>query len=598
VLPAGTEVGGYRVIGKIGEGGMATVYEAEQVSLDRVVALKVLARELADDEVFHQRFERERKVQAELDHPHVVTVFEGGPSVHGQWLAMQLVEGRTLAKILESEGLAPETVWNLLTPIADALEAAHEKGLIHRDVTPTNILVADDGTPFLADFGLAKRPEESSLTESGQVVGTLKYVAPERINGEAVPASDVYSLALVLYRCLCGRLPFATGDRNALLLAHLFESPPAPTVLDGSLPPALDAVIAKGLAKEPAERYQRPSELIAAARASFEGGALEDVAPPIPLRTGRARTPRRSPRLLGGAALLLFALGLGAGAFADGSPRQEERLVRAGPLQVAVPEGWVTEKSVVTRFPDLHLADSSTLVPRGGKGTEAATVGISLARGKTLLPPALRPYASHPRGVPLSLGSLQALRYDGLGSKPRSEPWTVIVAPTSVGVATIACRAGPRGGDLRRTCQRLAASLKLLEGAGYPIGSSSQLATLLRRQIGTLNREVRHLRRRLQRASGSGAQAAVAAGLADVFRRRARTLAAFQVSPQSAAHLAGLVSGLRLVRDAYKRLAAAARSGNRRAYRTGVDEIYLVESILYNRILYLRSLGYRVVPVR
>ena len=559
------------------------------------MALKVLSKELArGDATFPRRFERECKAQAELDHPHIATVFDNGTSPHGQWLAMRLIEGRTLADVLASERLTQEAVWKLLALIADApSRPLTPKGLIHRDITLRNLLVADDGTPFLADFGLTKRRGEPTLTESGKFVGTVRYLAPERIpDGVSVPTGDVYSLAVVLFKCLCGRFPFEQEDPSALLFSHLFESPPAPTAFNRSLPPGLDTVIAKGLAKDPAERYARPSELIAAARASFEGDGLGPSSPPTPLRAARAARWRVG--LLAGTALLLFALGIGAGALADGSPRQEERLVRAGQLEVAVPAGWVREKGVLTRFPDLHLANSLTLVPSGGEGREAAIVGISLARGKTLLPFSLRNLRNESRGKPVALNSLQALRYDGLGPTPETEPWTVIVSPTSIGVATIACRAGSRRRDLRRTCQSLAASLKLLEGAGYPLGPSPQLAALLRRQIGKLNREVGRLGGRLEQASESSAQAAAAVALADAFRRCARTLAAIPVTPQSAAHLAGLVSGLRLVRDAYKRLAAVARSGNRRAFRIGIGESSLVESILYNRIFYLRNIGYRV----
>jgi hypothetical protein len=192
------------------------------------------------------------------------------------------------------------------------------------------------------------------------------------------------------------------------------------------------------------------------------------------------------------------------------------------------------------------------------------------------------------------LGSLQALRYDRLGPKPKTEPWTVIVSPTSIGVATIACRAGSHRVASRRTCERLAASLKLLDGTGYPVGPSPRFAALLRRQFGDLERDMRQLNRRLLEAEGSGAQAAVAAAMADVPRRCARTLAALSVSPRSAAHLAGLVTALRFVRDAYESLAAAFRAENPHAYTTAISEIGLTESILYNRIHSLTGLGYRV----
>ncbi len=156
-MPAGTRVRGYRVIRTIGFGGMGTVYEAEQVTLKQKVALKVLSKEAArGDPSFPWRFERECRAQGDLDHPHIVSVFQNGDSPHGQWLAMELVEGRTLEQVLKAGRLTPDEVLRLLEPIADALEAVHAKGLIHRDVTLRNILVGDDGTPFLADFGVMK----------------------------------------------------------------------------------------------------------------------------------------------------------------------------------------------------------------------------------------------------------------------------------------------------------------------------------------------------------------------------------------------------------------------------------------------------------
>jgi hypothetical protein len=597
VLPAGTTIGGYRVIRTIGAGGMGTVYEAAQVSLQRVVALKVLSQEPArDDPTFLERFERECRAQAELDHPHIVTVFDNGDEP-GPWLAMRLVRGRNLAEVFASERLDPEAALGLLAPIADALEAAHAIGLIHRDIKLENILVAEDGTPFLADFGLTTRLGDQSLTESGKFVGTPMYLAPERIKDElALPASDVYSLAVVLFRCLCGRFPFEQREQSPLFYAHLNALPPAPTAIDGSLPPQLDGVLARGLAKDPADRYSRPSELIADARACFEGRALPSVPLASPGRRTWARAPRWQARLLAGAAALLFAVGLGAGALADGSPRQEERRIRAGPLEVAAPDGWVRERGVLTRFPNLILANSVTLVPGEGNGREAVIVGISLARGASLLPFSLRSYWDEHQGHPIELNDLQALRYEGLGPQPKVEPWTVIVSPTSLGVATIACRADSRRADLHRTCLQLAASLELLEGGGYPLGPSPRLAALLREQMGSLNREVVRLGNRMVQTSRRGTQAVAAMEVADAYRRRARTLAAISVTPQSAAHLAGVVGGLRFVRDAYEELAEVFRSGNRQAFRRGISEISLTETILFNRLTYLNNIGYRVAP--
>lgn len=578
-------VSGYRVVRTIGKGGMGTVYEAEEVAGGRLVALKILSNEAAGgDPTFPQRFERECRAQGELDHPHIVSIFNNGNSSRGRWLAMQLVEGRTLEQVLEAERLAPQEVLKLLAPIADALEAAHAKGLIHRDVTLRNILVDDDGTSFLADFGVTKRVDESSLTKAGDFIGSLRYAAPEQIRQATVPRSDIYSLAVVLYRCLCGRFPFEAHGEDALFVEQLLRGHPSPTSVNPSLPRALDDVLATGLAKEATERYRRPCELIDDARASLEGKELRHLA-------ARSSLPAKALVIV---AVVLFVLGLGAGALASGSARHKGHRIRAGSLEIAVPRGWVRENGVVARFPRLQLADPLTLVPASGRGKEAAIVGMSLTRGKTLLPFYLRPYASNPPVTALSLGSLQALRYDGMGPKSKTEPWTVIVSPTSIGVATIACRPGPRQDDSRSICERLAASLKLLDGSAYPVGPSAQFAALLRQQFRDLSHGIRRLKQQLQEAEGSEAQADASRVLADLFRRCARALAAASVSPQAAAHLTGLVTALRWVRDSYEDLAAAYRTERPDAYRTALGEIGMSESVLYNRIHWLTGLGYRV----
>jgi len=578
-------VRGYRVVRTIGKGGMGTVYEAEEIAWGRMVALKVLSKEAARrDPTFPQRFERECRAQRELSHPHIVRVFDNGDSPHGQWLAMELVEGRTLEQVLGGERLPQEEVLKLLEPIADALEAVHGRGLIHRDVTLRNILVGNDGTPFLADFGVTKRVDEHTLTKTGDFIGSLRYAAPEQIRQASAPPSDVYSLAVVLYRCLCGRFPFEARGEDALFVEQLLRRPPPPTSVNPSLPRALDKVLAKGLAKEVTKRYRSPSELIADARAGLEGKELKHLA---------ARRPLPASALMA-MAVVLFVLGVGAGALASGSSRYESHRVRAGSLEVAVPKGWVRENGVVARFPRLQLADPLTLIPARGGGKEAAIVGMSLARGKTLLPFHLRPSFGNPPVTDLSLGSLQALRYEGMGPKSKTEPWTVIVSPTSIGVATIACRPGPRRGASRRICERLAASLKLLDGSAYRIGPSAQFAALLRQQFGGLNRGIRRLKRQLQEARGNEAQADASGALADLFRRCARALAAASVSPQVAAHLAGLVTALHWVRDSYEDLAAAYRTENPHAYSTALGQIGFSESVLYNRIHWLTGVGYRV----
>ena len=184
MLPNGTTIAGYRIDGILGRGGMGMVYEATQLSLDRVVALKLLAAHLSDDIGFRERFRREGQVQARLEHSHIVTVYEAGESEHGLFIAMRLVRGRTLKEMVTGGELDPERTLKILAPVAEALDEAHGIGLIHRDIKPQNVLVGGRDHAFLADFGLTKGPTEETLTKTGHFVGTFDYIAPEQINGE------------------------------------------------------------------------------------------------------------------------------------------------------------------------------------------------------------------------------------------------------------------------------------------------------------------------------------------------------------------------------------------------------------------------------
>lgn len=603
-------IDGYRLGRKIGDGGMSTVYEAVQVSLNRVVALKVLSKEIADDEgAFRERFKRECEIQAELDHPHIVPIIEAGDSEHGLWLAMRLVRGKTLAELLDTERLEPDAVWEILAPIARALDVAHARELIHRDLTPRNILIAEGGHPYLADFGITKRRGDRSLTKPGQFVGTIEYVAPEQIKDEpAVSATDVYSLSAILFECLCGRAPFKQDNETAVLYAHLEKPPPRASEVNDALPEALDGVIQKGLAKEPDDRYQKASELIADARDAFRdvepsdrpegeedgqvqgGSSGADSVPPA----------NRSPLVRRGIAVALLAAmllagGLVAGALANsGGSREKPTRARAGALEVDVPQGWIVRKGANTGFPGLPLSDPVAFVPRRGDAGEVVMVGMSAAVGETLLPGPLHRSVTPPHGVPVSLGLLQGLRYVGLRVKPSGKALTLLASPTSLGVATVACRPAPRGSDLSRACQSLAMSLELRRGTSYPLGPSPSLAQVLQRRVGELVRTRRALRRQLKQARGANSQANAAAALARAFGRCARALAQVPVTPQSAAGLAALVTSLHEARRTYTGLSAEARIGNRRGYRIASDEVSLVESIVDDRLRGLRRLGYQV----
>jgi serine/threonine protein kinase len=280
LLQEGTIVSGYRVDRTLGEGGMGAVYQATQLSLNRVVALKLLAPNLGDDPGFRARFEREGQVQAGLDHEHIVAVYEAGQSEYGLFLAMRLIPGPTLKHLILDGLLDPRRSVRLLAQVANALDAAHRAGLIHRDIKPQNILIGERDHAYLADFGLIKAPDEARLTGTGQFIGTIDYVAPEQIQGDpATPASDIYSLTGVLYECLTGEVPYPKPSEAATLHAHVMQPPPVLTERRPDLPPALDAVIAQGMAKDPWSRPSLAAELIQAASRALSSSASSIPAP-------------------------------------------------------------------------------------------------------------------------------------------------------------------------------------------------------------------------------------------------------------------------------------------------------------------------------
>ena len=270
----GTELLHYRIEILLGRGGMGEVYRAEDLRLKRRVALKLLPPGLAEDDRFRARFLRESELAASIEHPGIVPIYEAG-EVDGQlYLAMRYVAGTDLKKLLRREGaLAPVRALGLVGQVADALDAAHERGLVHRDVKPSNILIAQHGGRehcYLADFGLTKKSgSQSGVSVTGDVVGTVDYVAPEQIRGDRVDGrADVYSVGCLVYECLTGEAPFSRPSELATVYAHLEDAPPKVSTRRRELPVAIDGVVEKALAKSPEDRYASGGELVEAARAA------------------------------------------------------------------------------------------------------------------------------------------------------------------------------------------------------------------------------------------------------------------------------------------------------------------------------------------
>jgi hypothetical protein len=386
----GTAFGEYRIEALIGRGGMGVVYRAHHLGLKRNVALKLLSADLAEDEVFRRRFLRESQLAASLDHPNVVPIYEAGEVDGLLYIAMRYVDGTDLKTILRrGGGLGAERALAIAAQLAGALDAAHERGLIHRDVKPSNVLVT--GRPghehcYLADFGLSTSMSDRSVAVSpGQIVGTIDYVAPEQIRDEEVDArADVYSLACLFYESLTGAVPFRRGSDVAVIYAHLEESPPPPSRVRSALPAALDPVLDRGLAKEPNQRWQTSGAMVDAARSALASD-----------RPRRSLLARRRRLLVPVVAVLAAAVAIAVAFGGGGTPvASAETLVRldgdgtpAGgveldgrPTAVTVCAGsiWVTTADGAVAQIDPHTLTVHR-VPVGGMPSDVADVGTLAA---------------------------------------------------------------------------------------------------------------------------------------------------------------------------------------------------------------------------
>ena len=248
-----TQLGPYQILGELGRGGMAVVYRGYHPALNRTVAIKVLPPQLAMDASFVQRFMQEARNAARLDHPNIVTIHDVGQADGTYYIVMQEAPGQSLTSLIQREGRLPlERVITILAQIASALDYAHAQGLVHRDIKPGNIIVGPGDKAMLTDFGIAKAAEGTRLTQTGAIIGTPEYMSPEQAKGEPVgPATDIYSLGIVLYEMLAGRTPFGADNTPAVLYKQVHEQPIPLRRAAPDLPAGVDAVLARALAKSP-----------------------------------------------------------------------------------------------------------------------------------------------------------------------------------------------------------------------------------------------------------------------------------------------------------------------------------------------------------
>lgn len=270
----GTTFGKYRIVRLLGKGGMGEVYEAYDTSKDRTVALKILPDQFSHDEKFRTRFQRESHATAILQEPHVIPIHDWGEIDGHLYIDMRLVVGHTLHELLRAGGLEPHRAVAIINQIAEALDAAHTHGLVHRDVKPQNVIVTSSDFAYLVDFGIASMAGASSLTMTGTQIGSMSYMAPERFAGtDATPAVDVYSLACILYELLVGSPPFPADSPERTIAAHLSAPVPRANAVNPGIPPGLDEVIARGMAKHPEDRYGTAGALGRAAQRALQPSA-------------------------------------------------------------------------------------------------------------------------------------------------------------------------------------------------------------------------------------------------------------------------------------------------------------------------------------
>ena len=323
--------GPYELQSLLGVGGMGEVYRAYDTVKDRVVAVKLLRAEMSTDAGFQERFRHESRIAARLQEPHVIPVHDFGEINGVLYIDMRLVEGNNVHRVLQETGpLDPARSAWIVGQVAAGLDAAHASGLVHRDVKPENVLLTPNDFAYLVDFGIAHLGGDSGLTSAGAAIGSCAYMAPERFTGGRVgPAADIYSLACLLYECLTGSAPFPTGEVSQLMGAHIMSPPPRPSVARPWLGAAFDAVVARGMAKHPEERFASAGDLARAANAAATAVQVPTTINPAASRTApthrfAAVLPPRPPQspsarkgfgagqwLLAGAALGVFAGVLG-----------------------------------------------------------------------------------------------------------------------------------------------------------------------------------------------------------------------------------------------------------------------------------------------
>ena len=275
----GRQFGHYQIVAPLGEGGMAAVYKAYQPSMERYVAVKVLPRHMASSEEFVSRFRREAKLLAQLQHPHILPVFDYGEADSYPYIVMPFVQSGTLAELLHKRPQTLSEIRRIMIQVGDALSYAHTRGMIHRDIKPSNVLIDERGNCLLTDFGLARMAEASTkITASGTIMGTPAYMSPEQGAGSTIDhRSDIYSLGIIFYEMVTGRVPYTAETPIAVVFKHIQDPLPSARQLNPNLPESVELVLLKALAKNPEDRYQKAEDFVQAIQKAIPEGLSADM---------------------------------------------------------------------------------------------------------------------------------------------------------------------------------------------------------------------------------------------------------------------------------------------------------------------------------
>lgn len=388
--------GRYQIESKVGDGGMAVVYRGRDTMLDRVVAIKVLREQYAEDEQFLRRFRREARSAASLAHPNIVTVHDVGQDGDRWYIVQEIIEGTDLAALIRQRGwFTVSEATEIMAQVASALAYAHSKGIIHRDVKPHNILVDDQGTAKVADFGIARAINDASMTDTGTVLGTAGYISPEQATGSPVgAASDWYNAGIVLYEMLTGQLPFVGETAVGVALQHVRNPPPPPSRFNPTIPPAVEAVVLQMLEKAPKQRFASGAQMIAAlrhARTASETPSVPvatsaEAAPPsLP---GNADDPTARTRLAD-----VATVPLGSG----GTRRMDPTLVATAPHKTGGARTGMWLPGILLFASLLALVYFGFKLTNGGSRTPISVIGTATAIATPITtptsPPATAPSA-------------------------------------------------------------------------------------------------------------------------------------------------------------------------------------------------------------